>query len=423
MILTKTVGRPPVWNPLTEPRRLTEDSGDFLRDPNAASFPRYPTEPAVQALLHQHPNFKTSEIDLVACVSSIGNLLRWSRGITKPCRFNVDCVGTTIFFIRKESAPGALIPDVRGFGHTFPASYTIWEDHDDCASHQRVVRYDFGGLGCLVRFECDGYISTRTHPRTTGPTIGAPEIDITKAKFPNDDLTTATTIGNPIKIISSPSESLQPIPQAALFDLKTRSMRRYPADLADVTPRLWLAQLPTLILAYHHAGLFTKIEVQDHRPALDEWERDNAAEIRTLAQVLRKIVGLAREHGGGLEVVIHGPEKIEVKRQDPDEENYKTLPDDLKERWLANGKAGKANKSTSETSSDSEVDKKDNFDSSSSDTESDDDEAVRESEVHSADGDDNVFRAYDSYSDDDETSGKDYTACSESCGYCGSCTY
>jgi hypothetical protein len=50
--------------------------------------------------------------------------------------FGTDRVGHTIFFIRKDSFPTALIPNVSGFRPSFPEAHTIWEPEvRDPASH------------------------------------------------------------------------------------------------------------------------------------------------------------------------------------------------------------------------------------------------------------------------------------------------
>jgi hypothetical protein len=74
-----------------------------------------------------HLDFDLSSLDIVGCGSTLSNLLRFCGGLDKDFRFNVDLVGDTIFLIRKESSLTALISDIRGYGHTFPEAYTIWE--------------------------------------------------------------------------------------------------------------------------------------------------------------------------------------------------------------------------------------------------------------------------------------------------------
>ena len=70
-------GKPPAWTPLKEPTKLNEDKDEYFRDQNAARFPSYPMQPTVDAILKQNPEFDTKEIDIVACGSAFGNLLRF----------------------------------------------------------------------------------------------------------------------------------------------------------------------------------------------------------------------------------------------------------------------------------------------------------------------------------------------------------
>ena len=90
-------GRPPLWTPLNGSQQLQQDKGDYFRDPNAARFPSYPTEPAVRAVLTTEPDYPTSELDIFACGSTLGNLSRFVRGNDKPFRFNVEVIGETVF--------------------------------------------------------------------------------------------------------------------------------------------------------------------------------------------------------------------------------------------------------------------------------------------------------------------------------------
>lgn len=58
------------------------------------------------------------------------------------------------------------------------------------------------------------------------------------------------------------------IPQHGIFKLKTRGAHKKDQDqVADHLPRMWTAQTPFFILAFHEYGLFTPedITVQDVR--------------------------------------------------------------------------------------------------------------------------------------------------------------
>ncbi|KAL9102571.1 MAG: hypothetical protein Q9163_002289 [Psora crenata] len=120
-------GTPPAWTPLDEPRRLEEDKGDYFRDPNAVRFPSYPLERAVRALLKEHEDLETQKIDLFACSSTLGSLLRFVRRVDKPFRFFGEVVGNTVFFTRHKNSPTPLLVGVKGYGHTFPEAHTTWD--------------------------------------------------------------------------------------------------------------------------------------------------------------------------------------------------------------------------------------------------------------------------------------------------------
>lgn len=111
-------GMPALWKPRTEATQLPQDSGKYFKDPNSARHPSHPMEPAVKAVLTQHPHFDTENVDLFGCTSTIGSLLRFLKNHDKPFRFAVEAVGRTVFFVRRENAPDELIAGPRGFGPT-----------------------------------------------------------------------------------------------------------------------------------------------------------------------------------------------------------------------------------------------------------------------------------------------------------------
>ena len=100
-----------------------------------------------------------SAVDIFGCGSTFGNLLRFVRGENKSFRMIVEVVQNMVLLIRRENSPREVMQDVRGYGHTMPEAYTTWRrDVKGSESHQRIIRYKFAGLDCLVRFEADGYL-------------------------------------------------------------------------------------------------------------------------------------------------------------------------------------------------------------------------------------------------------------------------
>ncbi|KAF2450656.1 hypothetical protein P171DRAFT_479736 [Karstenula rhodostoma CBS 690.94] len=376
-------GRPPLWTPLQQPQRLPEDSGVYFRDPNSAKFPRHPTEPAIRALFETNPAFSTGEVDIFACGSTMGSLLRFVQSIDKPFRFNVEVVGSTVFLIRKENDPREIIEGVRGFGHTFPEAYTTWEqDVRGSETHQRLCRYDLGRFNCVIRFECDGYLQSGPEKTSTMETKSS-DLEDLAGNFKN--VTVGQGTGNGLATLSL-KQGGAVVPQHSIFDMKTRSGRyKKEIDMNEMYPQLWIKQIPNFIIAYHDgAGTFptSDIHVQDVNYNVQAWERQNQAGIGRLLVLLGKIIDLAREEGAGLlEVYCPSADCLEVRRQYG--EGVHALPPELSAKWKA-------------------VDE----DSSGSDHEHD-----------SGPDHGGLQLGYDS---DDEP---DYTACGDDCGYCGKCTY
>ncbi|KAL2131439.1 hypothetical protein VTI74DRAFT_5108 [Chaetomium olivicolor] len=400
-------GRPPVWTPQSNPSRLKEDSGSYFRDKNAARYPKHPMEPAVVASLAADDTIP-AEVDIMACGSTFGNLLRFVRGQNKSCRMLVYKLGRTVFLVRRENSPTELIPGVRGFGHTFPEANTTWEaDVRGSASHQRVLRYSFGGLELLVRFEADGYIKPTSSKST--PSQSPPNNNPATTL---DDLTgslSTTTISPPSffsssSLSSSPALSITPAgaltPQSTLLDLKTRSTKtRYERDhLAEELPRLWIAQIPTFILAFHTRGLFLTqdIEIRDVRDEVKKWEEEHSKELAMLAGLLHWIREVVQQEGGeeGRVEIFLGQNtdgKLEVRKVVGAVGGV--VSEGVREQWERSGKDGGVEEKGG--------------DSGRSDGEKGVDGEGHENGL-----------AWD----DEET--PDYTACSaEECGYCGRCDY
>ncbi|KAF2637376.1 hypothetical protein P280DRAFT_472091 [Massarina eburnea CBS 473.64] len=386
-------GKPPAWTPPNEARRLQEDSGQYYRDPNAARFPEYPTEPAVHAIFQTNPDFTTSDVDIFGCGSTMGNLMRFVSSVDIPFRFSVEVIGNTVFFIRKQNDPRETIQGIRGFGHTFPEAYTTWgEDLKGSESHQRLIQYEFDGLKCVVRFECDGYIMDQEQTfkeNTSSKMKQEPDVNSLLESFDN------TTVGmhnpssnEPIAIRNGGAV----VSQDAIFDLKTRSGRfRREVDLQDIYPVLWLKQVPNFIIAYHDgAGLFEDIRVQDHREGIRCWENEHKSQIRCFAAILKKIIAVAQQSDNKL-LEVYSPRVNHLEVREQHGEGSHALPDALMAKW-----------GIVEDEVDSVEDPNESWDY--------------------YDNDDLGYGS-DNFHDSDQEF-PDFTACSaDDCGYCGKCTY
>lgn len=309
-------------------------------------------EPAVIASLDADPTIP-SQVDVVACGSTLGNLLRFVRGEDRPFRMLAYKVRDTLFLVRRENSPTELISDIRGFGHSFPEANTTWErEVKGSASHQRVVRYSFGEMELLVRLEADGYIRDKNAAVASNCTGNSstipPSVDDLASSFhanttisPQPSSPPPAERGAALKIVPSHNPLT---PHSALFDLKTRSIRTLHKDhLAEQLPRLWITQIPTLILAFHTNGLFERknTEIKDAREEVRKWEEGHAAKLAKLAALLswiQEVVVEGDEAGGKVEICHREGGKLEVRRQLPDA--GEVLSAGVRRRWEEEGGIG-----------------------------------------------------------------------------------
>ncbi|RAH56636.1 geranylgeranyl pyrophosphate synthetase [Aspergillus piperis CBS 112811] len=320
-------GEPPIWSPATEGRQLKPDRGEYFRDPNAARFPSYPWQASVEAIKRQSPDYDIANIDIVTCSSILGNLVRFARGVDKDFRFIMETAGDSVFFIRRENSPTDLIPDVRGYGHTFLDEYTMWGPGlAGSESHQRIIKYTFGGLDLLLRFESDGYVPKQSPgmsfsnlqiSRDTSSGNVDPDIGGLIARLQEDH--GPVPVEHPGKLTIQ--EGKRRVHQRDIIDIKTRSMVDFKTkaikkeiDMTDLTPRLWVSQIPTLIVAYHNRGLFEEIRVQDMRDEIIRWERENEEMLRRVAWLLHELVHYAKSSMTSLEVCRSGAGPIQIRR-------------------------------------------------------------------------------------------------------------
>lgn len=381
---------PPRWTPLKQPIQLAEDSGEYFRDRNAARYPAHPIEPAVVAALSDAPEqCDGADVDLVACSSTMGNLLRFLRREQKPFRILVEEIGDTMFFIRREKSPTEKIPDVRGFGHTFPEHYTTWDESvKTSTSHQRVLSYSFGGMRCFVRFEADGYLPVGDSPSRSNATTKDPaNLDDLLSSLGSATVDTGetTTSAGGLKVVHAGAK----VDQSQIFDLKTRSFRRKVNQdtLSDEMPRLWVSQIPNFVLAYHTNGVFDDIRVQDVRAEVAAWERQQLPVLARLAALLHHIRDLVRDDNSAHKLELcHTADKpgtLQVRRQLADAGD--ALSEEVRSRWLSASAADLLGEKAGGSSAGSDTDSDSGISFGASDGE------------------------------------EDFTACSDACGYCGFC--
>ncbi|KAK6610259.1 putative geranylgeranyl pyrophosphate synthetase [Botrytis cinerea] len=324
-------GSPPAWSPPAQDEKLSEDSGAVYRDINAARYPDYPMEPVVRSLLALEPDFNMQAVDLVACGSTIGNLLRFAGSLEMPFRFDADLVGDTVFFIRKGKSPTETIEDLRGYGHTFPERYTTWDrDVGGSCSHQRIIEYDFADLHLLVRSETDGYLKELEPRASASPKSGGGD-----AKTSIDELFTKLKVGKATAATKNSKLDLRmqgvKKPQSQIFDMKTRSCFKI-FDIEEILPRLWVNQTPNFLIAYHRSGLFNNPQVSSVKDKVLEWEKGHATLLSKFHVLLKRIIEVMRDSKDHrVEISWDGKGPLRVTKHI--EEGNRVLPSDLLQEW------------------------------------------------------------------------------------------
>ncbi|KAI0111418.1 hypothetical protein F4814DRAFT_440890 [Daldinia grandis] len=371
-------GEPAKWTPPQLPSQLPGDRGDYLRDHNGARFPEHPMLPSVHSLLSLNEGFDTSGVDIMGCASSLGDILRFVRSVNLTFRFDVEMIGDTLFLIR--NCRHQVIPDVRGYGHSFLDSFTSYEPKmQETKSHQRIVSYVFSGLKCLVRFECDGYLAGDGENFTT-----------TATELSGLNLSKSPAIEAAGRIVS----------QHSIIEIKTRSKARSqvgaPVDMEEQLPRLWLRQIPNLVTAYHITGNFEDAQEKAVEQELLDWENNHQSELQKFASILRQLI-VEVKRAGHLKLELcrtdSGPLELREQAGKPRE----VLPSDWRDIW-ARQNQGLGSGGTAWLS-DGDEDEDNSYPSLLS----------RKGETDESDD-----------SDDDGFS-LDFTACDPSCGYCGKC--
>lgn len=323
-------GSPPLWSPPRAPQQLKKDSGLVYIAQNAARHPDSPLEPLFRALYIANPSFDIRSIDVVTDRNIIRKLLSFinpssTRNGLEPFTFNIEIAKDTAIFSRVETATHEIIKphEFRGFGHEFEKVYTTTQINGS-TGHHRIISYRFGDLNFIVRHETDGYLGATPPSHSKAPEsdnllrlLGSLSLSPTTPK-----LTSAAS-----KLSIKPSG--QPIPLASTLEIKTR-VRHKPLNIEEIAPQLWVSQTPKLVRAYHHNGRFQRVEVEDVAAMIKGWEGRNQVDLRKLAALISRIVGVVRVRGGGAVVRYDvGRDKLVVSKAD----GKKILPGDLYSKW------------------------------------------------------------------------------------------
>ena len=336
-------GAPRAWTPPIECPELRQDRGHFFKDVVEARWPDFPLEPGIRAVFQVRPEFEGSEIDLVSCATVLENLLRFLTATERSFRFDVELVGETAFFVSKGTSPKEGMVDVRGYGHTYPEAYTKWDGglHESLC-HQRLIKYRFGNVKCLVQFKADGYLKDKVNDKNESTEARAASSQSSLDAQVSSLLTQTEAISLSSKAPLNQSDLRveacgKEIPQNSVFELKTRSTRNENV-LDPILLRLWLTQITNLILARHTFGKFEDASPQDMSSDVHAWEKKYQRLLESLHKLLRRLIdSVTQSKDQKVEVRRIGEGPLEIRQLT--QSSWSALPPDLKSRWKASSDA------------------------------------------------------------------------------------
>jgi hypothetical protein len=234
------------------------------------------------------PSFKMTSISLVTDRNNLRKLFKFASGrVDRNFRIDVELIEDTLFFIRWELNVLDITRGSRnsGFGHGFENAFTTFgKGLADSLAHHRIVKYNLGGLACLVRFEADAYVEdAKDTERQSEPKADDSQPDLSSAL---ESLSLSSVSISPQKGFTVLSRG-RLIPPKSVLELKSRSKT---VSMAQTIPQLYFSQTEKLFIGYHKQGVFTQtVEEFEMRERLDDWEADHQPELRRLLRLISKI--------------------------------------------------------------------------------------------------------------------------------------
>ena len=297
-------GIPPRWSPPRVARKLPKDSGMIYIAQNAVRHPDYPLEPLFRAVVIADPEFDLRSVDVVTDRNNIRKLLAFinpssSRNGGEVFTISVEVKKDTAILCRTETKIQEFIGprEFKGFGHEFEKAYTTCEIGDS-TGHHRIVSYLFGGLRFVVRHEVDGYVQDdKAVPSSSSKGTGADSLSSLMGSLSLSAASSAPATTKPAGSKLAIRREGRAVPLESTLEIKTRTSNK-PMKIREVAPQLWASQTPKLVRAYHTHGLFQVPQVEETAWAIRDWERDNQADLRRLAVLIKRLVGAVKECGG-----------------------------------------------------------------------------------------------------------------------------
>jgi hypothetical protein len=323
-------GGPPEWSPPVLPIKLEADKGHQYVDQNAYHVPRYPFEPIFWALDTMNSSVRFDDVDLVCNRNSLRKLLDLASGRKiHPFVMHLHMIQNTLLITRKEKNARAMIRGSgnSGYGHNFEEAFTRTNDELlNSTSHHRVVRYNMGGLNCVVRFEVDAYFDGVVEGISSDAFDHHIDIETVMGGLSISTGALAPAIEK--KVVKRGTV----LPSSKMAEVKTCGKSLKP--MGQFIPQMWFGRTPHLLMGRHPAGngVFNEVIHIHVGSKFEEWEKKNQKELMILVGILNQIKEIMGGADTGAAVLLYekkgGPLKV-MKMRNPTQ----VLPERSRKYW------------------------------------------------------------------------------------------
>lgn len=297
------------------PIKLKPDAGGLYIDQNGARVPVFPLAPLFKAVGEVTPGFNFTAVDCITNRNGLRKLLSFVKGSVRDSfRIDMHVVQDTLVLFRHERNVRDLIRGSgQNFGHSFESAFTkMTSGLEDAQGHHRVIRYNLGGLNCVVQFEVDAWyeaedsstdvtqadVSSSRNEELPLPALDKLSLSEPKAYSAQNFGKAAASSHNRDVAVSHRGSN---VPSSALAELKTRAKAK-PKSIGEHLPQLWFGRIPHIITGLHEKGdgVFNKVDIRDANVQFAAWEELNQDALRKLASLIAGLKEIAKKANGGV---------------------------------------------------------------------------------------------------------------------------
>ncbi|PSN59664.1 hypothetical protein BS50DRAFT_579894 [Corynespora cassiicola Philippines] len=311
-------GGPPKWAPPKLPLSIPQDTGISYKDSNYVRQPRQPYKPMFAALDKMQLRYSFSTADVIVDRNNIRNLWDVMMGRTSFFRLDLYLINNTLVIGRKERnfEVHSRAGQGGGYGRNFEKNFTIQTDElKDTDRHYRVIRYPFGKLDLVLRFEADAYHDPDSLLE-----------DEARLPVENGDPEQRRrwSVAAPIQVIDSQSPS---IPCSKIAELKSQIQnadKDRGISRKDALDQVWFGRTPHLFHGVHdrETGAFLYTQYTDAKEASGRWasasrHQEALQKVESLLTQLRDLLKSRAQNGDGTHLILMREDKTRLQLRAP----------------------------------------------------------------------------------------------------------